>query len=40
MKVEGITWHAVVLEAEPFAATHRLLTETCLLYTSPSPRDS
>ena len=28
MKVEGITWHAVVLEAEPFAATHKLLTET------------
>ena len=28
MKVEGITWHAVVLEPEPFAATHRLLTET------------
>jgi hypothetical protein len=28
MKVEGITWHAVVLEAEPFAATRRLLTET------------
>jgi hypothetical protein len=28
MKVEGITWHAVVLEAEPFAATRTLLTET------------
>ena len=28
MKVEGITWHAVVLEAEPFAATRSLLTET------------
>jgi len=28
MKVDGITWHAVVLEAEPFAATRRLLTET------------
>jgi hypothetical protein len=28
MKVGGITWHAVVLDAEPFAATHTLLTET------------
>jgi hypothetical protein len=28
MKVEGITWHAIVLEAEPFAATRQLLTET------------
>ena len=28
MKVEGITWHAVVLEAEPFAAARTLLTET------------
>ena len=28
MKVDGITWHAVVLEAEPFAATRTLLTET------------
>jgi hypothetical protein len=27
LKVEGITWHAVVLEAEPFAAARRLLTE-------------
>ena len=26
--MKGITWHAVVLEAEPFAATHTLLTET------------
>jgi hypothetical protein len=28
MNIGGITWHAVVLEAEPFAATHKLLTET------------
>jgi hypothetical protein len=28
MKVQGITWHAVVLEDEPFAATRTLLTET------------
>ena len=28
MKVEGITWHAGVLEAEPFAATRTLLTGT------------
>ena len=28
MNVEGITWHAIVLEPEPFAATKALLTET------------
>ncbi len=28
MNVEGITWHAVVLEPEPFAATKALMTET------------
>ena len=28
MNVEGITWHAVVLDAAPFAATSTLLTET------------
>lgn len=28
MNVEGITWHAVVLEAGPFAATRSLLSET------------
>ncbi len=28
MNVEGITWHAVVLDPEPFAATKELLTET------------
>ena len=28
MKVEGITWHAMVLEAEPFAATRKLLVDT------------
>ena len=28
MRVEGITWHAVVLEAEPFAATRAMLMET------------
>jgi hypothetical protein len=28
VNVEGITWHAVVLEPEPFAATKALLTET------------
>lgn len=28
MNVEGITWHAIVLETEPFAATKALLTET------------
>jgi predicted enzyme related to lactoylglutathione lyase len=26
--VEGITWHAIVLEPEPFAATKALMTET------------
>ena len=28
MNVQGITWHAVVLEDEPFAAMHTLLTGT------------
>ena len=28
MKVEGITWHAVVLDADQFAATRQLMTET------------
>ncbi len=28
MNVEGITWHAIVLEDEPFAATKALMTET------------
>jgi len=28
MHVNGITWHAVVLDPEPFAATRTLLTET------------
>jgi hypothetical protein len=28
MSVEGITWHAVVLEAGTFAATRKLLTAT------------
>ncbi len=28
MNVEGITWHAIVLEPEPFASTKALLTET------------
>jgi hypothetical protein len=28
VNVEGITWHAIVLELEPFAATKALLTET------------
>ena len=28
MNVEGITWHAVVLDPEPFAATKALLAET------------
>jgi predicted enzyme related to lactoylglutathione lyase len=28
VNVEGITWHAIVLEPEPFAATKELLTET------------
>jgi hypothetical protein len=28
VNVEGITWHAIVLEAEPFAATKALMTET------------
>ncbi len=28
MNVEGITWHAVVLDPEPFAATKALMTET------------
>ena len=28
MNVEGITWHAIVLEREPFEATKALMTET------------
>jgi hypothetical protein len=28
MNLEGITWHAIVLEPEPFGATKALLTET------------
>jgi predicted enzyme related to lactoylglutathione lyase len=28
LDVAGITWHAIVLEPEPFAATKALLTET------------
>jgi hypothetical protein len=28
VNVEGITWHAIVLEDEPFAATKALMTET------------
>lgn len=28
MKVEGITWHAIALEPEPFAATRQLMVET------------
>ena len=28
MNVEGITWHAIVLDPEPFAATKELLIET------------
>lgn len=28
MDVEGITWHALELEAEPFAATKKLLVDT------------
>ena len=28
MNVEGITWHAIVLDPEPFAATKALITET------------
>jgi hypothetical protein len=28
VNVEGITWHAIVLETEPFAATKALMTET------------
>jgi predicted enzyme related to lactoylglutathione lyase len=28
MNVKGITWHAIVLEPEPFAATKALMTET------------
>ena len=28
MNVEGITWHAIVLEREPFAATRALMSET------------
>jgi len=28
VNVEGITWHAVVLDPEPFAATKALMTET------------
>jgi predicted enzyme related to lactoylglutathione lyase len=28
VNVEGITWHAIVLEPEPFAATKALMSET------------
>lgn len=28
MQVAGITWHAITLEAEPFAATKKLMTGT------------
>ncbi|HEV3363702.1 MAG TPA: VOC family protein, partial [Acidimicrobiia bacterium] len=28
MQVNGITWHAIVLDPEPFAATRALLTDT------------
>jgi hypothetical protein len=28
MNVEGITWHAIVLDPEPFAATKALMTGT------------
>ena len=28
MNLEGITWHAIVLEPEPFAAAKALMTET------------
>ena len=28
MNLEGITWHAIVLDPEPFAATKALMTET------------
>ena len=28
MNVEGITWHAIVLDSEPFATTKALMTET------------
>ena len=28
MNVEGINWHAIVLDPEPFAATKALMTET------------
>lgn len=28
MKVEGITWHAIALQADQFAATRTLMTET------------
>jgi hypothetical protein len=28
VNVEGITWHTIALEPEPFAATKALLTET------------
>ena len=28
MNLEGITWHAIVLDPEPFAATKVLMTET------------
>ena len=27
MQIQGITWHAVVLEADEFAATKKLVTE-------------
>ena len=28
MRVDGITWHAIVLDPEPFAATKALMTDT------------
>jgi Glyoxalase/Bleomycin resistance protein/Dioxygenase superfamily len=35
VNVEGITWHVIVLEPEPFAATKALMTETFLELNEP-----
>ena len=35
MQVEGITWHAIILEADEFAATKKLLVETFGLTPAP-----
>jgi len=38
VNVEGITWHAIVLEPEPFAATKSLMTENFRVAPEVEPR--